>query len=166
MSETTTGRASRRLVDFSAGLGTLPGWDDPRDVSVAQGFAGLGSRTGSALLLVPSVVNAPRDTNGVVVDHRTDAAGSRWDRRQPSALTAGFLGRDAAPCVESDAEPFHCHGPLRGRDRSDMTYRAGTMRFGRKVRRAGSRLSQSFDGFIASPQSSHFDACQILELTY
>jgi len=27
-------------MDFSAGLGTLPGWDDPRDVSVAQRLAG------------------------------------------------------------------------------------------------------------------------------
>jgi RES domain-containing protein len=53
----------------------LPGWDDPRDPSIAQAFGRTwieGRR--SALLFVPSVVTAGRDTNVVVNPNHPDAA--------------------------------------------------------------------------------------------
>ncbi len=51
-----------------------PGWDNPRDASVAQAFgrAWIEERR-SALLLVPSVVTAGRDTNVVVNPDHPDA---------------------------------------------------------------------------------------------
>lgn len=53
----------------------LPGWDNPRDPSIAQAFgrAWIEDRR-SALLLVPSVVTGGRDTNGVVNPEHPDAA--------------------------------------------------------------------------------------------
>lgn len=61
---------SREVFDAAS----LPGWDDPRDTSVAQGFgrAWIESRR-SALLIVPSVVTAGRDTNVVVNPDHPDA---------------------------------------------------------------------------------------------
>ena len=52
----------------------LAGWDDPRDTSIAQTFgrAWIEDRR-SALLLVPSVVTAGRDTNVVVNPDHPDA---------------------------------------------------------------------------------------------
>ena len=51
-----------------------PGWDDPHDVRVAQRFGAdwLRERR-SAILLVPSVVTAGRDTNAVVNPEHPDA---------------------------------------------------------------------------------------------
>lgn len=51
-----------------------PGWNDPHDVSLAQAFgrAWIESRR-SALLLVPSVVTAGRDTNVVINPDHPDA---------------------------------------------------------------------------------------------
>ncbi len=44
-----------------------PGWDNPRDVSIAQAFGSTWIKERrSALLVVPSVVTAGRDTNVVV----------------------------------------------------------------------------------------------------
>lgn len=51
-----------------------PGWDDPRSTSVAQAFGRAWIEKGrSALLLVPSVVTAGRDTNVVVNPDHADA---------------------------------------------------------------------------------------------
>ncbi len=52
-----------------------PGWDDLRDLSVAQGFGRdwIESRR-SALLVVPSVVTAGRDANVIVNPDHPDAA--------------------------------------------------------------------------------------------
>ncbi len=52
-----------------------PGWDDLRDMSVAQAFGRdwIQNRR-SALLVVPSVVTAGRDTNVVVNPDHPDAA--------------------------------------------------------------------------------------------
>ena len=62
---------SREIFDPAA----HPGWDDPRDTSVAQAFgrAWIEARR-SALLLVPSVVTAGRDTNVVVNPEHPHAA--------------------------------------------------------------------------------------------
>ena len=62
---------SRETFDAAA----YPGWDDPRDTSVGQAFgkAWIAERR-SALLLVPSVVTAGRDTNVVVNPDHPDAA--------------------------------------------------------------------------------------------
>ena len=55
--------------------GSLPGWDDPHDISIAQAFGRdwIQSRR-SALLIVPSVVTAGRDANVVVNPEHADAA--------------------------------------------------------------------------------------------
>ena len=62
---------SREIFDPAS----LAGWDDPRDLSIAQNFgrAWIEDRR-SALLLVPSVVTAGRDTNAVVNPAHPDAA--------------------------------------------------------------------------------------------
>ncbi len=54
---------------------SFSGWDDPHDPSIAQAFgrAWIEERR-SALLLVPSVVTAGRDTNVVVNPEHPDAA--------------------------------------------------------------------------------------------
>lgn len=51
-----------------------PGWDDPHDTSIAQAFGQtwIEDRR-SALLLVPSIVTAGRDTNVVVNPNHPDA---------------------------------------------------------------------------------------------
>ena len=54
---------------------SLAGWDDPHNTSVAQAFGKAWIEQGrSALLLVPSVVTAGRDTNVVVNPNHPDAA--------------------------------------------------------------------------------------------
>ena len=54
---------------------SLPGWDDPFDLSTAQTFGRVWIEARrSALLLVPSVVTAGRDTNVVVNPDHPDAA--------------------------------------------------------------------------------------------
>jgi RES domain-containing protein len=55
--------------------GSVPGWDDPHDTSLAQAFGRdwIQSRR-SALLIVPSVVTAGRDANVVVNPEHADAA--------------------------------------------------------------------------------------------
>jgi RES domain-containing protein len=65
------GDVSRKVLDTAS----LPGRDDPRDTSVAQAFgrAWIESRR-SALLIVPSVVTAGRDSNVVVNPNHPDAA--------------------------------------------------------------------------------------------
>lgn len=61
---------SREVFDPAA----LPGWDDPRDTSVAQAFGQAWIRgRKSALLLVPSVVTGGRDMNVVVNPDHPDA---------------------------------------------------------------------------------------------
>jgi len=62
---------SREVFDPAS----LPGWDDPRDTAVAQAFgrAWIEERR-SALLFVPAVVTAGRDTNVVVNPAHHDAA--------------------------------------------------------------------------------------------
>jgi len=62
---------SREVFDRAS----LPGWDDPRDTAVAQAFgrAWIEERR-SALLFVPAVVTAGRDTNVVVNPAHPDAA--------------------------------------------------------------------------------------------
>lgn len=61
---------SREVFDPAS----LPGWDDPRDTAVAQAFgrAWIEERR-SALLFVPAVVTAGRDTNVVVNPAHPDA---------------------------------------------------------------------------------------------
>jgi RES domain-containing protein len=52
-----------------------PGWNDPLDASVAQGFGKTWiEQQRSALLIVPSVVTGGRDTNVVVNPDHPDAA--------------------------------------------------------------------------------------------
>lgn len=61
---------SREVLDPAS----LPGWDDPHDTSVARAFGRAWIEEGrSALLLVPSVVTAGRDTNAVVNPYHADA---------------------------------------------------------------------------------------------
>jgi RES domain-containing protein len=62
---------SREVFDPAS----LPGWDNPRDMSIAQSFgrAWIEERR-SALLLVPSVVTRGHDTNVVVNPDHPDAA--------------------------------------------------------------------------------------------
>lgn len=61
---------SREVLDPAS----LPGWDDPRDTSVARAFGRAWIEGGrSALLLVPSVVTAGRDTNAVVNPDHAEA---------------------------------------------------------------------------------------------
>jgi RES domain-containing protein len=62
---------SREVFDPAS----LPGWDNPRDMSIAQSFgrAWIEERR-SALLLVPSVVTGGHDTNVVVNPDHPDAA--------------------------------------------------------------------------------------------
>jgi RES domain-containing protein len=62
---------SREIFDPAS----FPGWDNPRDPSIAQAFgrAWIEQRR-SAVLLVPSVVTAGRDTNAIVNPDHPDAA--------------------------------------------------------------------------------------------
>lgn len=70
----------------------LPGWDDPRDTSIAQAFARawIESRR-SALLIVPSVVTAGRDDNVVVNPDHADAARIVVGPETPVALDPRFF---------------------------------------------------------------------------
>ncbi len=70
-----------------------PGWDDPRDISVARSFGGawLVARR-SALLFVPSVVTAGRDTNVVVNPEHPDAGRIAVGPEAPVALDAWLFG--------------------------------------------------------------------------
>jgi RES domain-containing protein len=72
---------------------SLPGWDDPHDTSVAQAFGRdwIKSRR-SALLIVPSVVTAGRDTNVVVNPDHTDAALISVGPEAPVVLDPRFFG--------------------------------------------------------------------------
>jgi len=69
------------------------GWDDPRDVSIAQAFGKTwieGRR--SALLVVPSVVTAGRDQNVVVNPDHPDAARISVGPVTPVALDKRLFG--------------------------------------------------------------------------
>lgn len=84
---------SRELFDAAS----WPGWDDPRDVSVPQAFGRdwiRGRR--SALLIVPSVVTAGRDTNVVVNPEHPDAPRIFVGLETHVNLDPRFFG---APCL-------------------------------------------------------------------
>jgi RES domain-containing protein len=73
--------------------GASPGWDNPRDVSVAQAFgrAWIEERR-SALLVVPSVVTGGRDTNVIVNPDHPDAARVEVGPEMPVALDLRLFG--------------------------------------------------------------------------
>ena len=73
--------------------GSLPGWDDPHDISIAQAFGRdwIQSRR-SALLIVPSVVTAGRDANVVVNPEHADAARISVGPETPVDLDPRFFG--------------------------------------------------------------------------
>ena len=85
---------------------SLPGWDDPRDTSVAQSFgrAWIESRR-SALLFVPSVVTAAHDVNVVVNPDHPDAARISVGPETAVALDRGSLDPDA-PLITSSVRKF------------------------------------------------------------
>jgi RES domain-containing protein len=70
-----------------------PGWDNPRDASVAQAFgrAWIEERR-SALLVVPSVVTGGRDTNVVVNPDHPDAARIEVGPEMPVAFDPRLFG--------------------------------------------------------------------------
>jgi RES domain-containing protein len=72
---------------------SLPGWNDPRDTSIAQAFgrAWIESRR-SALLIVPSVVTAGRDDNVVVNPDHADAIRIAVGPETPVVLDPRFFG--------------------------------------------------------------------------
>ena len=80
---------SREEVDPAS----LPGWDDLYDTSVAQAFGRewIQSRR-SALLIVPSVVTAGRDTNVVVNPDHPDAARISVGPETPVVLDRRLFG--------------------------------------------------------------------------
>ena len=80
---------SREVFDPVA----FPGWDDPHDPAIAQAFgrAWIEERR-SALLLVPSVVTAGRDTNAVVNPDHPDAARIAVGPETPVALDRRLFG--------------------------------------------------------------------------
>ena len=81
---------SRELFDPGSHLG----WDDPTDLSVAQAFGRVWiEEQRSALLLVPSVVTAGRDTNVVVNPNHPDAARISVGPETPVTLDPRFFGR-------------------------------------------------------------------------
>jgi RES domain-containing protein len=70
-----------------------PGWDDPRDTSIAQSFGRDWIETRrSALLIVPSVVTAGRDVNVVVNPDHADAARIAVGPETPVVLDPRFFG--------------------------------------------------------------------------
>ncbi len=79
----------REVFDAAA----FPGWDDPHDPSIAQTFgrAWIEERR-SALLLVPSVVTAGRDTNAVVNPDHPDAARIAVGPEVPVSLDRRLFG--------------------------------------------------------------------------
>lgn len=80
---------SREVFDPAS----LPGWDSPRDTSIAQAFgrAWIEERR-SALLLVPSVVTGGRDTNAVVNPDHPDTARIVVGAETPVALDPRLFG--------------------------------------------------------------------------
>lgn len=72
---------------------SLPGWDDPRDTSVAQAFgrAWIESRR-SALLFVPAVVTAGHDMNVVVNPDHPDTTRISVGPETAVALDRRFFG--------------------------------------------------------------------------
>jgi RES domain-containing protein len=72
---------------------SAPGWDDLRDTSIAQSFGRdwIDSRR-SALLIVPSVVTAWRDTNVVVNPGHADAVRIAVGPETPVVLDPRFFG--------------------------------------------------------------------------
>ncbi len=92
---------SREVLDPAS----LAGWDDLRDIAVAQAFGRdwiEGRR--SALLFVPSVVTAGRDTNVVVNPDHPDARGSRSGPKPPSPSMPGCSGPNSGSRVMAAAE--------------------------------------------------------------
>ncbi len=81
---------SREIFDPAA----HGGWDDPRDVAIAQAFgtAWIEERR-SALLIVPSVVSAGRDTNVVVNPGHPDAVRIAVGPETPVGLDPRLFGR-------------------------------------------------------------------------
>jgi RES domain-containing protein len=72
---------------------SLPGWDDPRDTSIAQSFGRDWIETRrSALLIVPSVVTAGRDVNVVVNPDHADASRIAVGPETPVVLDPRFFG--------------------------------------------------------------------------
>ena len=70
-----------------------PGWDDPRDTSIAQSFGRDWIETRrSALLIVPSVVTAGRDVNVVANPDHADAARIVVGPETPVVLDPRFFG--------------------------------------------------------------------------
>ena len=72
---------------------SLPGWDDPHDLSAAQAFGRtwIESRR-TALLFVPSVVTAGRDRNVVVNADHPEAARISVGPETPVALDRRLFG--------------------------------------------------------------------------
>jgi RES domain-containing protein len=72
---------------------SLPGWDDLRGTSIARSFGRdwIESRR-SALLIVPSVVTAGRDTNVVVNPTHADAVRIAVGPETPVVLDPRFFG--------------------------------------------------------------------------
>jgi RES domain-containing protein len=74
--------------------GQHPGWDDLLDTSVAQAFGRMWlEQQRSALLLVPSVVTAGRDTNAVVNPNHPHAARILVGPETPVALDPRLFSR-------------------------------------------------------------------------
>ena len=71
----------------------LPGWDNPRDTSIAQifGRAWIEQRR-SALLFVPSIVTAGRDTNVVVNPDHPDTIRISVGPETPVVLDRRLFG--------------------------------------------------------------------------
>jgi RES domain-containing protein len=71
----------------------LPGWDDPHDISIAHGFGRDWIQSlRSALLVVPSVVTAGRDTNVIVNPDHPDSARISVGPETVVALDPRFFG--------------------------------------------------------------------------
>jgi RES domain-containing protein len=70
-----------------------PGWDDPLDASVARAFGRVWiEQQRSALLFVPSVLTAGRDTNVVVNPNHPDATRILVGPETPVALDPRLFG--------------------------------------------------------------------------
>ncbi|WP_275112956.1 RES family NAD+ phosphorylase [Rhodopila globiformis] len=77
---------------FAPGL--HPGWDDPRDISIARAFGEAWIRERrSALLVVPSIVTAGLDLNVVVNPDHPDAAPIAAGPETPVRLDPRLFGR-------------------------------------------------------------------------
>ncbi len=72
---------------------SLPDWDNPRDTSIAQAFGRAWiEEQRSALLFVPSVVTAGRDTNVIVNPDHPDAVRISVGPETAVALDARLFG--------------------------------------------------------------------------